>query len=123
MPPPAAAAEPVAPVKKVPVAKAVPSKREASAAPAVTASSGAGFVAVLSSQKSRMDALKIFANMQEKYGTVLSSRTPDVQEANLGEKGMWYRLVVGPPGSRDAAASLCTQLKAAGYAGCWVTAY
>ena len=70
----------------------------------MTASSGAGFVAVLSSQKSRMDALKIFANMQEKYGNVLSSRTPDVQEANLGEKGVWYRLVVGPPGSRDAAA-------------------
>lgn len=52
-----------------------------------------------------MAALEIFANMQEKYGEVLSSRTPDVQEANLGEKGVWYRLVVGPPGSRDAAAA------------------
>jgi cell division septation protein DedD len=118
--------EPAAPVKKTPVAKAAPSApktREASAAPTVTASSGAGFVAVLSSQKSRMDALKIFADMQGKYGTVLSSRTPDVQEANLGEKGVWYRLVVGPPGSRDAAAGLCTQLKTAGYPGCWVTSY
>ena len=128
MPPPAEA-EPVAPVKKVPAAKPaaskspVPKTREASAAPSAPAASGAGYVAVLSSQKSRMDALKIFANMQEKYGEVLSSRTPDVQEANLGEKGVWYRLVVGPPGSRDAAASLCTQLKAAGYSGCWVTAY
>jgi len=128
MPPPAEA-EPVAPVKKTPVAKPaasknpVPKTKEASAAPAAPAASGAGYVAVLSSQKSRMDALKIFANMQEKYGEVLSSRTPDVQEANLGEKGVWYRLVVGPPGSRDAAASLCTQLKAAGYASCWVTAY
>ena len=126
MPPPAAA-EPVAPVKKVPVAKAAPSvpkTKEASAAPTVTASSGAGFVAVLSSQKSRMDALKIFANMQEKYGTVLASRTPDVQEANLGEKGgVRYRLIVGPPGSRDSAKELCTQLKAAGHADCWVTAY
>ena len=80
-------------------------------------------MAVLSSQKTRMDALKIFANMQEKYGTVLSSRTPDVQEANLGEKGVWYRLVVGPPGSRESAASLCSHLKTAGFAGCWVTAY
>ncbi|HKD56810.1 MAG TPA: SPOR domain-containing protein [Hyphomicrobiaceae bacterium] len=128
MPTPAEA-EPVAPVKKAPVAKAaatknpVPKTKEASAASAVATASGAGYVAVLSSQKSRMDALKIFANMQEKYGEVLSSRTPDVQEANLGEKGVWYRLVVGPPGSREAAASLCTQLKAAGYSGCWVTAY
>jgi len=128
--PPTPAEEPAAPVKKAPAAakpaavkNPVPKTKQASAAPAVTAASGAGYVAVLSSQKSRMDALKIFANMQEKYGEVLSSRTPDVQEANLGEKGVWYRLVVGPPGSRDAAASLCTQLKSAGYSGCWVTAY
>jgi hypothetical protein len=47
----------------------------------------------------------------------------DVQVADLGEKGVWYRLVVVPPGSRDAAASLCTQLKSAGYSGCWVTAW
>ena len=120
MPPPTEA-EPAAPVKKAPAAvKPAVSKKEAAVAPAA---SGAGFVAVLSSQKSRMDALKIFANMQERYGEVLSSRTPDVQEANLGGKGVWYRLVVGPPGSREAAASLCTQLKAAGYTGCWVTAY
>ena len=26
-------------------------------------------------------------------------------ETNLGEKGVWYWLVVGPPGSRDAAAA------------------
>ena len=128
--PPSTDAEPAAPAKKAPAAakpaaskNPVPKAKQASAAPAATAASGAGYVAVLSSQKSRMDALKIFANMQEKYGEVLSSRTPDVQEANLGEKGVWYRLVVGPPGSRDAAASLCTQLKSAGYSGCWVTAY
>jgi hypothetical protein len=70
-----------------------------------------------------MDALKIFANMQETYGDVLSSKTPDVQEANLGEKGIRYRLVVGPPGSKEAAANLCTQLKTAGFVGCWVTSY
>jgi len=99
----------------------VPKVEEAAAAPATT--SGAGYVAVLSSQKSREDALKIFGHMQEKYGEVLSGRTPDVQVADIGEKGVWYRLVVGPPGSREAAASLCTQLKSAGYSGCWVTAY
>jgi hypothetical protein len=125
---PPADAEPALPAKKAaapakPAKNPVPKTREASASPPVTTASGAGYVAVLSSQKSRMDALKIFANMQEKYGDALSSRTPDVQEANLGEKGVWYRLVVGPPGSRDAAASLCTQLKSAGYSGCWVTAY
>ena len=56
-----------------------------------------------------MAALEIFANMQENYGEVLSSRTPDVQEANLGDQprreGRLVLAVVGPPGSRDAAAA------------------
>jgi hypothetical protein len=95
--------------------------REASSAAVIAATSG--FVAVLSSQKSRMDALKAFADLQQKYGDVLASKTPDVQEANLGDKGVWYRAVVGPPGSRDAAAGVCSQLKTAGYPGCWVVAY
>ena len=72
---------------------------------------------------SRLDALKRFADMQQKYGTVLANKTPEVQEANLGDKGMFNRLLVGPPGSRSQASQLCTELKAAGYKDCWVTAY
>jgi hypothetical protein len=128
LPPPVAAVTPrPAPQPPVRISSAanMPPPAEAEpVTPAASTASGAGYVTVLSSQKSRMDALKIFANMQETYGELLSSRKPDVQEANLGEKGVWYRLVVGPPGSREAAASLCTQLKAAGYSGlCWVTVY
>jgi hypothetical protein len=123
--PPAPAAEPApAPARKA-VAAAPPPAREAApkASAGVVTASTTGYVAVLSSQKSRMDALKAFADLQQKYGDVLSSKTPDVQEANLGDKGIWYRAVVGPPVSRDAASGICSQLKAAGYASCWVTAY
>ena len=105
------------------VAKTPVPKTKTAAAAAGTPTATSGYVAVLSSKKSRMDALKAFADMQQKYGDVLASKTPDVQEANLGEKGMWYRAVVGPPGSRDAAAGLCSKLKTAGYNGCWVTPY
>ena len=59
---------------------------------------------MLSSQKTRMDALKVFADLQQKYGEVLSGRTPDVQEANLGEKGIWY-----PRGRRPAGLARCSQ--------------
>ena len=62
-----------------------------------------------------MDALKAFADLQQKYGDVLSTRTPDVQEANLGDEGRLVSPVVGPPGSRDAASGVCSQLKTAGY--------
>jgi hypothetical protein len=89
----------------------------------ITTSATLGYVAVLASHKTRVDALKAFADAQQKHPDVLGAKTPDVLEANLGDKGMWYRAVVGPPGSREGAANLCGQLKGAGYNGCWVSAY
>jgi SPOR domain len=117
---------PPAPVKRAPPPAQVAVKAPAppkAAPPPPSANTGAGYVAVLSSQKTRMDALKTFADLQQKYSEALSGRVPDVQEANLGEKGIWYRVVVGPPGSRDAANGVCSQLKSAGYSHCWVNAY
>ncbi len=117
----------------VPPAAAPPKKQKvaavetAPAAPAGPKPTGAGYVAVLASVpasgSSRIDALKQFADMQQKYGVILQNKTPDIQEANLGEKGTYHRLLVGPPGSRDSANTVCSQLKAEGYSGCWVTAY
>jgi len=113
-----------APPKKQKVAAVTPPP---SAATSSSQPSGAGYVAVLASVpasgSSRIDALKQFADMQQKYTSILQNKTPDVQEANLGAKGTYHRLLVGPPGSREAASQVCTQLKAEGYSGCWVTAY
>lgn len=117
-------------VKKVATAK--PAAAPAPAAPvsnsvATTGSGSNGFVAVLASvprsDSSRIDALKRFADMQQKYGSVLGGKTPDVAEANLGAKGAFHRLVVGPPGSREQAGAVCSQLKTQGYGDCWVTSY
>ncbi len=117
-------------VKKVAAAK--PAAAPAPAAPvsnsvATTGSGSNGFVAVLASvprsDSSRIDALKRFADMQQKYGSVLGGKTPDVAEANLGAKGAYHRLVVGPPGSREQAGAVCSQLKTQGYGDCWVTSY
>lgn len=140
-----APAAPAAPPKLSKKAKAAAAKAAAAAAaaaapapaeavPAATSNSVAttgnganGFVAVLASVPrsgtSRMDALKRFADMQQKYASVLQGKTPDVAEANLGTKGAYHRLVVGPPGSREQASDVCAQLKSQGYADCWVTAY
>lgn len=133
-PPPAAAREePV--VEEAPAAVAPPkkvqAKKVAAAAapegPIGAAPTGAGWVAVLASvpvsSSSQMDSLKQFADMQQKYGDVLGDKTPSVQEANLGEKGRYHRLVVGPPSSRDSASSICGSLKTAGFTGCWVAQY
>jgi hypothetical protein len=94
-------------------------------APSSGASMGLGYVAVLSSKKSRMDALTEFADLRDKYPNVLGDKTPDVQEADLSARGLgtMYRLLVGPPISHTGASNVCAQLKAAGYVGCWVKEY
>jgi SPOR domain len=135
-PPPS---KPVEVAKVEPAAPAAPPEEPAAAAPkepaaaptktaAVAPTSGAnGYVVVLASVPasggSRLSALKKFADMQQKYGAVLQNKTPDVQEANLGARGIYHRLLVGPPGSRAQASTLCSDLKAAGYKDCWVMAY
>ncbi len=127
-------AEPVAEkAKPKPVTKtaAIPENAApvtaAAASPPVTKPSGLGYVAVLASVPasgtSRITALQQFADLQQRYGGILQNKTPDVTEANLGEKGRYHRLVVGPPGSKDGANSVCSELKTAGYASCWVMAY
>ena len=50
-----------------------------------------------------------------------ASLSPDVQRADLGAKGVVYRLRVGPFADRAAATDACVQLKAAG-ANCIVAA-
>ncbi|HUS96186.1 MAG TPA: SPOR domain-containing protein [Hyphomicrobiaceae bacterium] len=84
-----------------------------------------GYVAVLSTKRTRIEALTSFADLQQKYGAALSSSIPDVQKADLRQRGLgvMYRVVVGPPGSRQAALEVCGRLKSAGYRGCWVKAY
>ncbi len=125
--PPVAIAKPALPKK--PVAKRAPTQPapKARAPVAPRSSSGAGYVAVLASVPvsgtSRLDALKTFADIQQNYGSVLGKRTPDVREANLGSKGRYHRLMVGPPASRESANALCKKLKSAGYPSCWITAY
>ena len=114
----------VAVVAPPPAAKPVPSKP---AQPAVSIApirvpqtqSAYAFVVQLSSQTSRADAIKSAATLQEKYKNLLVGRVLGLQ-TQTGEKGTWYRVVVGPPVSNDAANIVCANLKAAG-ANCFVT--
>ena len=98
----------------------------ASAAPAAAApkaTTGAnGFVAVLSSQGTAIDARKSLDELQGKYTEVLSGKPSDIMEATVKGK-LYYRAIVGPPGSREASRAVCEQLKTAGHQDCFVTAY
>ncbi len=80
---------------------------------------------MLASRKSRDEAFSQYPDLQTKYADLLANKLPDVREADLTAqgKGIVYRLVVCPPGSKEAAIDTCNKLKAQGFAGCWATPY
>ncbi len=83
-------------------------------APTTTAPAPAGGAYVqVSSQRSEAAAISAFQAMQKKFPSVLGGFSPDIQKADLGAKGIYYRARV-PASSRDAAANLCQKLRAAG---------
>jgi hypothetical protein len=91
--------------------------RMAASTPAQTApapSAGGGYVVQVSSQKSESDAQASFRALQGKFPAVLGSRSPLIKRADLGEKGVYYRAMVGPFGSPDEASQFCGSLKTAG---------
>jgi len=100
------------------VATANPAPAAAPAAPAADSK----YVVQLGSSKSQTDALANFADAQQKYPSLLSSYQPVVRKTDLGAKGTWYRLQVGPLADKSAAYKLCGQLKSKGHADCLVMA-
>ena len=97
------------------VAAATPTNPDQAApAPAAAASAGGGYLVQVSSQRNEADAQASFRALQGKFPAVLGSREPVIKRADLGEKGVYYRAMVGPFGSKDEAVQFCGGLKTAG---------
>ena len=110
-PPPAAQeAFPPAPRASAPP----PPARVASAPPPAAASAGGSYLVQVSSQRSEAEAESAYRGIQSKFGSVLGSQPHTVRRADLGAKGVYYRAMVGPFGSREEAIQVCTSLKQAG---------
>lgn len=89
--------------------------RTAATNPVQTApSAGGGYLVQVSSQKNEADAQATYRALQGKYPAVLGSRPPVIKRADLGEKGVFYRAMVGPFGTTEEAAQFCGNLKTAG---------
>ena len=100
-----------------PAAAEAPPARVAAASPAsaaVPAASSGGYVVQVSSQKNEADAQASYRTLQSKFPSVLGSRAPLIKRADLGDKGVYYRAMVGPFASQDEATQLCGNLKTAG---------
>ena len=91
----ASAAKPPAPAAKPPV--------QAIAAPKVAPTGS--FVIQVASTKDQAEAKRLVASLKAKGFTVATER------ADLGAKGIWYRVVAGPYGDQVAAEKAAAQLK------------
>lgn len=111
----AQAARPPQPAAAPPAPAAAPPAPAAGAGRAV---SGAA-VLQLGAFESQELANGAWATFRSRY-EALGQLAPDVQRADLGAKGVVYRLRAGPFADRTAAADACAQLKAAG-GNCFVT--
>jgi hypothetical protein len=85
----------------------------ATSAQRTSTGSGGGFLVQVSSQRSEEVALATFQELRRRYPSLLGDRQPNIQRADLGDRGVYYRVRVGYP-TRDQAARMCEDLKAAG---------
>jgi hypothetical protein len=83
-------------------------------APSAAAPSSGGYLVQVSSQKNEADAQASYRVLQGKFPGVLGSHAATIKRADLGEKGIYYRAMVGPFGSSEEASQFCGSLKSAG---------
>ncbi|MEN6543127.1 SPOR domain-containing protein [Parvibaculum sp.] len=117
--PPAASAQPQATAGTAPTATAAPvavTPPATAGAPAQEAAAG-GYVVQLAAFRDEPSARAEFKKLQKKY-PALAGLSADIQRADLGAKGIYYRLRGGYM-DKPKAAELCASLKAQGQA-CFV---
>ena len=73
-----------------------------------------GYFVQLSAERGRSAAQRRFNILQRDHPDLLSDRSPVIKRANLGERGIFYRLNVGPFPNKGAAKNLCATLKRKG---------
>ena len=112
-----AAEEPADPAPETVSVKPQPATSAATTTPrasgAVNAGSGSHVVQV-GAFRSNDEAMAQWGRMQTKMGDFLLGKGPDVETADLGDRGVYYRLRVGPFSSSDDAKTYCAGLKERG---------
>jgi len=68
----------------------------------------------IGSYKSQAEAEAAWKTYKAKHTALLNGYSDNIQQADLGEKGTWYRLRIGGFSDREVANALCDRLKADG---------
>jgi len=103
------------PARNARVAEATPAQANISGG----GDAAAGMFVQIAARNDEAAAKAAYADLQQKYAGVLGTHSPSVRKVDLGDKGVWYRLLVGPMPSKGEADKLCEDLKSAGMKGCF----
>jgi len=106
VPKPPAAAE----TTPKPAAETTPNPAAETTKPAAT---GGAYVLQIGAYKSQTEADAAWKAYASKH-SIVASYSENVRKADLGDKGIWYRLRIGSFASKDAANTFCDKLKADG---------
>jgi TPR repeat protein len=114
-------AEPIAPAMSSPPAVLAPPPQIVALAPPPPAHIPGGETTALQvgAYKSQADADEGSKDYKARHAALLSGYSVDVRQADLGEKGIWYRLRIAGIADPDVASALCARLKADG-GECWL---
>jgi hypothetical protein len=102
------------PPPKPTAAPAVAPTRLAAGTPAAEAAPSGAYTVQISSQRSETEAQSSFRSLQAKFPSLLGDRQPIIRRADLGDKGIYFRAMVGGFGSPEQATQFCGSLKSAG---------
>lgn len=79
-----------------------------------------GYVLQMSSFRNRDAASAEYRRLSSRHASILGGLSPEIQEADLGASGKFYKLRLGSVTDRSQAARLCNSLIAAGEKDCLV---
>lgn len=105
---PAAGKAPPTPAA-APIVKVTPALPAAKATP-VAAQPGGAYMVQLGALKEESAAAKEWAKVQKANSDLLGALSLDVQRADLGDKGVFFRMRAGPLADPEAAKALCSAL-------------
>lgn len=109
---------PVAPASRgdaaVPPPTVLPPVAVPDTPPAVQPSANGRFVIQIAAFRDQVQAAAGFARLRTAYPDLVAGLTPDVERADLGDRGIYFRLRLGAFQTKDAATALCTRLKGRG---------
>jgi cell division septation protein DedD len=90
------------------------SPQQAGRESAADVSSSGAYAVQLASERSAAEAHASFRALRSRFPNQLGGHEPIVRRTDLGAKGVYYRVMVGPFASMEKAAGMCGRLKTAG---------